>query len=314
MSIHKLDEADVLIVDGANLLWRSSYSNAGLGYQTEAGFQPTGGVFGFFESLLSVMKELPTDLDVFITWEGRRSRSSRRAVVPTYKKREPDEKRERLAKLVGVQASILRGCLRWTAFHQVSSPSWEGDDVMATIAESSKATGLNSLIYSSDADMLQCCDDSEGIGWVRQWKPTTKKGVNPIWTAQRIRDEWGFDPSLVADMKAIAGDPSDCYKGAPGIGDVWAKRIISEHGPLSGVIEAAAAGAVAGSTAKAATIIEHRGVIEDCLTIARVNRRCPVELTLGESNSAELRRAFARLRFHSINTAAKISRLTTQGE
>lgn len=314
-------ETDVLIVDGANTLWRACYANAGLGYQTEAGFQPTGGVYGFFESVISVLSKCDTESppDVWIVWEGARSRAVRRAVLPTYKRRAPDPKREKLAKLVGVQASILRSCLGFTSFSQATADGWEGDDAMATIAARCRLNGLNATIYSGDADLLQTLRDSASsdqppfdadLGWIAQYKPTTKEGVDPFWTAARIRSEWGFEPELVADVKAIGGDSSDGYKGVPGIGEVWARRIVAAHGGVEKIVRAAEAGEVAGSAKKAESILENREALEACYQIALVNESVPIDIVAGTADNAELKRIFARLRFHSINTPAKLKVLS----
>lgn len=310
----RLEDTDVLIIDGSNTLWRSSYANGGLGFQADHGFQPTGGVYGFFESVMSMLRRMPRDVDVWVAWEGQRSRSTRRAVVPTYKKRKPDEKREKLAQLVGVQASILRGCLAHTRFMQAVSPNWEGDDVMATIAHHAARRGLNAVIYSGDGDMLQCLRDREDIpfseqAWVAQYKPTTKNDADPWWTAERMRAEI-IEPGRWADVKAMAGDSSDCYPGAPGIGQVWAVRLVQEHGSMEGVIAAAEAGKLTESKARA--VLADVDALHAYLDIARVRTSVPLELTPGGCNPHELRDVFRRLRFNSLMSPPKINPLAQE--
>lgn len=302
----------VLVVDGSNLLWRACYANAGLGYQADHGFQPTGGVYGFFESVLAVLRTLEDEVDVWVAWEGARSRVHRRAVLPTYKRRPPDEKRERLAQLVGVQAKILRECLAHTGFYQVSCAEWEGDDAMATVACRASDGGDDVLVLSGDADLLQILRQRDcRVGEIAQHKPSNAKGdVDPYWNRERFLAEYGFEPHLLVEMKALAGDASDCYAGVPGIGEVWARRIVAQHGHGDAILEAAHEGAVAGSAAKASTILEHEAEFRTCYKVAEINRDArPLKITEGEPDEGELRRIFRGLRFNTLSSPAKIARL-----
>lgn len=307
-----LNEIDVIVVDGSNLLWRNSYANAGLGYRTDAGFQPTGGVYGFFESLFPILRLVPEDVDVWVCWEGQRSRMHRRAVVPGYKVREPDEKREKLAQLVSVQASILRATLKHTRFHQASSPEWEGDDVMGTIATKASLQGDNVMIMSGDGDLLQLLRSEEGHGEVIQYKPSSsKKEYDPVWTEARFVSETGVDPIRLIDVKALAGDSSDCYKGVPGIGEKWAQRIVAGHGPITRVIsDAQDTGKLCNSEAKARAVIDHTEDLMACLDVATIRTSVPVKLTTGDADKRSLKDAFRRLRFNTIASDSKVDALT----
>ena len=135
-------DANVILIDGRNTLWRSSYANNGLGFEGDDGWQPTGGVYGFLESCLTVAHRAK-DAQIVVAWEG--GKAARRAIVPTYKVRKPDPKREELMHLVMRQERILKGLLKFTGFDYVRSPEWEADDAMGAAA----AAGLARCIFSA---------------------------------------------------------------------------------------------------------------------------------------------------------------------
>jgi 5'-3' exonuclease len=305
MSDGTVKDADLILVDGRNTLWRASYANNGLGYDGDDGWQPTGGVYGFLESVLAVAHRAK-DAQIVVAWEG--GKAARRAVVPTYKVRKPDKKREDLAKLVMRQEAILKGLLSLTNFDSIRAPKWEADDAMGAAAAAGYRAGLRVAILSTDADMLQCLRfDLSRDAWVRQLKPT--KGVNEVWDYQRVLDEWGVRPDRVADVKALAGDTSDCYKGCPGIGQVWACKMIAEYGDIEGVITAANAGTVLGSEKKAEAIVANESYILDCYEVAVINTSARTIYTEGAPNRVALLDALTGLRFNTLRSAPQLSRM-----
>ena len=47
----------------------------------------------------------------------------------------------------------------------------------------------------------------------------------------------GVAPHQVVDLLALVGDASDNVPGAPGIGTVWARRLLNEIGPLEELLD-----------------------------------------------------------------------------
>ena len=307
------DIADLIIVDGRGVLWRSSYSNAKLGYAGPDGWQPTGGVYGFLESVLSLAYR-HEGASVYVAWEGFKSREVRRRELPSYKQRDDsDDDRARLAKLVIKQEAILKGVLKSTGWTQVQANGWEADDAIATIAEKGYREGLQSLVLSSDADLFQTLrePDVEYPGWVRVHKPNGKKGT--LWTEPRLSEEWGISPEQIPDVKALSGDASDNYKGIPGIGHKWACKIVKEYGDLFGVIEHAKKnGEICGSNKKAKDLLENEKYAISCLKVAIANASAKVKMRRGEASKKELRSILGRLRFNSLNNDRAIGRMLTR--
>lgn len=56
-----------------------------------------------------------------------------------------------------------------------------------------------------------------------------------IWNEERFIEEWRFEPKLLPDYKALAGDQSDDIPGIKGIGEKTAKILVSSFGAIDDV-------------------------------------------------------------------------------
>lgn len=295
--MREFDGANALIIDGRNLLWRMAFANSSLSVDTPDGEVFTGGIFGFLDVTLSILKRLPAECDVFVAWED--SKRHRVALLPDYKLRAPDPKWEKLAEKVNDSADWLKRILRVSGWCQVYAPEWEADDAMGTVSLALNEAGENVVILSNDRDIFQCLRENPRSGWTRQLVPT--KGVNVPWTVATLRDEWGVAPGDVALVKALSGDSSDCYKGVPGIGHKWACKIVQEYGSLDKIVEVARAdGKIANSKKKAEDLLENLDYVRACFEVATIQTRTKVKLSEGSSDQEEIEDLFNELRLRSI--------------
>lgn len=309
-----ISEADVILVDGMNALWRAIHAqSAGLGVKGAKGWQQTGGVYGFLEAVLSVAYKAPY-AQIFICWEG--SKANRRRVVEGYKVRvTKDKDKEQMEVLfiaIAKQKKLLSEILPHTSMIEAHSPKWEADDVMATLAASSRRRGLNAVIYSTDEDMFQCLFESDpepdnSEAWVRQFAKKKTDSVS-VWTAKRLLDEKGVHPWQVPHMKGLSGDSSDCYSGVPGVGEKTAAGWLGEHETIEEVILACHEGKVKGK--RAVDVIEHCDHALKCFGIAVTRQNVPVVMSSPKPDKDQLREALTELRMHSIAIPRVLKRLT----
>jgi DNA polymerase-1 len=115
-------------------------------------------------------------------------------------------------------------------------PGYEADDVIGAMSRLATAKKLQTLIVTSDKDMLQLVNKD-----VLVLNPT--KGDLLI-DEKKVEELMGVPPSKVADVMALMGDSIDNIPGArdpndkpapgerrkPGIGDVGAKQLIQQFG------------------------------------------------------------------------------------
>lgn len=55
------------------------------------------------------------------------------------------------------------------------------------------------------------------------------------YTPERFREEYGFEPPRIVDLKALMGDPSDNIPGVPGIGEKTAMELLRRWGSMEQV-------------------------------------------------------------------------------
>jgi DNA polymerase-1 len=109
----------------------------------------------------------------------------------------------------------------------VRAPSFEADDVIATLSARAERAGKMVAILSGDSDLLQLA--SLSVYCYQFGKPGVEaRFVNrPM---QWIREHYEI-PSAgqLAAYKALVGEPGDGLPGVPGIGPVKAKKLLHQY-------------------------------------------------------------------------------------
>jgi DNA polymerase-1 len=109
-----------------------------------------------------------------------------------------------------------------------------------------------------------------------------------LFDRENVFEKFGVWPEQMADYKALAGDSSDNFGGAPGIGKKTAQVILKKYGSVEG--------AYAGITAEAENFLDgakkgqkikdilslNKERILMCKKLAMLDRQAPIEFSLGE--------------------------------
>lgn len=196
------------------------------GLSTKEG-TPTGGVYGFAVMALEVIKRLKPDY-VCVAWDKPKTNIRRRlAMYPDYKagrKPAPPD--------FYVQIPILHELLRAFNWPLYEVDDFEADDIMATLAQKAKSKGIETVLVSSDMDMLQCIDDHTSYY-------VLKKGLSSIehYNPAEFEQKYGLKADQFVDLKSLKGDSSDNIPGVPGIGEKGAIDLLKTYGTLDGVYE-----------------------------------------------------------------------------
>lgn len=311
-----ISEADIIVVDGRNTFYRALHSSTGnLGLVSREGKKIyTGAIYGFFQSVLAVAKKAE-GADVFICWEG--SKQNRKDIVPEYKEnRKVDERLEELFRIAEPQLKRLKEILLFTAWEQVNSPKWEADDVIATIARRSLEEGQNVLILSNDGDLHQCLRESNVENpdksklWCRQYA-VKKSDPFSVYTEKRLLDDLGIRPDQVSQMKGLAGDSSDGYKGAPGVGQKTAAKWLKKFESIEGIFEAIQEGELSSKAALSA--YEFSDYVVACEKIAVTQPAVRLKFESPTPNQRKLTRELQFLKMHSLCIQEELDALLCVG-
>ncbi|MBR4485792.1 5'-3' exonuclease [bacterium] len=118
----------------------------------------------------------------------------------------------------------LRHVFELFGFVLLAKPGYEADDLIGSFSNEASKLDIYSTIYTSDKDLLQLINNKTSVDLF-------KKGISDVMKydeANFIKD-YGFNPNLIPDYKALAGDNSDNYHGVDGIGPKTAKELLQTY-------------------------------------------------------------------------------------
>ena len=106
---------------------------------------------------------------------------------------------------------------------------YEADDLIGTISRKCQAAGWDCVIVTGDKDSLQLVTDRTRVKLVStRMGQTTTKDMTP----ETFREQYGFDPIHMIDLKALMGDTSDNIPGVPGVGEKTAMALVQQYGDI----------------------------------------------------------------------------------
>jgi DNA polymerase-1 len=212
----------LLIVDGNGLMHRAYHALPP--FKTAKGI-PTQVVYGFFSILYKSIADFqPTHVLVCFDTPG-----------PTFRNalhKEYQSQRPKIADDFIQQIPMVKASLDAAQIVHVELDGYEGDDVIGTAAKLAETNGFTVLILTGDKDMMQLVNDH-----ISTVTPDIGFSKTKVYTAAAVVEKMGVPPNKIIDYKALAGDPSDNYKGADGIGPKTAQKLLAEFGTLEGILD-----------------------------------------------------------------------------
>ncbi len=211
----------LLIVDGNGLMHRAYHALPP--FKTAKGV-PTQVVYGFFSILYKSIADFqPTHVLVCFDTPARTFRNELH--------KEYQSQRPKTADDFIIQIPMVKTALDAAKIVHIELDGYEGDDVIGTAATKAEKQGFSILILSGDKDMMQLVNDH-----VSTVTPDIGFSTTKVYTAAAVIEKMGIPPNKIVDYKALAGDPSDNYKGAGGIGPKTAQKLLKEFGSLEGIL------------------------------------------------------------------------------
>ena len=133
---------------------------------------------------------------------------------------------------LAMQMPVMKEVLKAMNIPIYACQGWEADDVIGTVGRICSNNGWECVIVTGDRDSLQLIDENVHVKLV-----ITKGGQTTatLYTEEKFREEYGFEPKKLIDLKALMGDSSDNIPGVKGIGEKTAKGLMEKFGSLDGV-------------------------------------------------------------------------------
>ena len=244
--------------------------------------------------LLTLMKDHEPD-GVIVVFD-RKEKTFRHEAAPEYK-----AQREAQPDILYQQMDIIKEMLGVMGIAAIDAAGFEGDDLIATIAEKAEQAGEDLLIVTGDRDTYQLVRDPH----IRVLY--NKRGVSDyaLYDEAGILERTGVTPAQYSQYAALRGDPSDNLDGVPGVGEKTAAKLMVKYHDIVSVFDAAE-----DQTPKLKQgLIESRERVLRNAQLMVLRRDAPVAIDITQTaprpRMDELKTMFETLEFKSMFVRAK---------
>ena len=220
MSDHGSERDQLVLIDGSGYIFRAFHA---LPPMTRADGTPVNAVFGFTGMVMKLVDDLAPS-HVAVVFDSARQ-TFRNDIYADYKANRTEPPEELVP-----QFALVRTATEALSLPQLEAPGFEADDLIATYAGIAEAAGLETVIVSSDKDLMQLVR-----GGVTMLDPMKQRRI----AAPEVEERFGVSPDKVVDVQALAGDSTDNVPGVPGIGVKTAAELINIYGDLDTLLERA---------------------------------------------------------------------------
>lgn len=209
----------LMILDGNSIVNRAFY---GVRPLTAPDGTPTNAIFGFLSIFQRIYDEVKPDA-VAVSFDLK---------APTFRHRACDAykaTRKPMPEELAAQIPILKETLDAMGIRRYELEGYEADDILGTAARICEEKGWECSVVTGDKDSLQLISDKTTVCNVKTARGQTE---TIMYTPARFFEEYGFEPKLMVDLKALMGDSSDNILGVPGVGEKTALDLIRRFGSI----------------------------------------------------------------------------------
>jgi DNA polymerase-1 len=213
------DRQRLVVIDGSNSIYRAFFAIPNLRAPDGS---PTNAAYGFVTMLAKVLREeAPTHVAVA---SDPRGGGFRREIYPEYK-----AGRDKQPEDLTAQLPLIQELCAAFGVPMLLAPDFEADDVIASLVANAPEGG-EVCIVSTDKDLMQLVRPG-----VELLDSTKGRRIDEA----AVEERFGVPPSMLLDVRALVGDPSDNIPGVKGIGEKGAAKLIREFGSLDALLASA---------------------------------------------------------------------------
>ncbi|MCL2347306.1 MAG: DNA polymerase I [Planctomycetaceae bacterium] len=183
--------------------------------------EPVGAIFGFVRDLLTLYfdHKVPSLFCAF----DLPGPTFRHEIDVSYK-----ANRKEMPEPLSQQIQMLQPVLETFGIPVLGVPSFEADDLMATMAAKAEASGRNCVLVTADKDCRQLITGHVSLFHLRKQQ---------FYKADDLMSDWGIRPDQVVDFQSMVGDSSDNVPGIPLIGPKLATQLLQKYGTLENILD-----------------------------------------------------------------------------
>jgi DNA polymerase-1 len=193
----------LVLVDGSSYLYRAYHAMPDLrAIPGDPASPATGAIRGMVNMMQALRKDVQADYAVCVfDASGPTFRDEMYTEYKATRSPMPDDLRS--------QIEPIHEVVQLLGWKVVAVPGVEADDVIATLAQTAAAQGINVIVSSGDKDLSQLVDEHVTIIDTMNGKKRDVAGVTA---------EFGVPPALMIDYQALVGDTVDNVPGVTKVG------------------------------------------------------------------------------------------------
>ncbi len=208
----------LILIDGSAYIFRAYYA---LPPMTKKDGTPVNAVFGFTNMLVKLIEDYHDD-KIIVVFDAARE-NFRNKIYKNYKANRGETPEDLIP-----QFQLIRDCVDAFNLTQLEINGYEADDIIASYVKIASKENINSLIVSSDKDLMQLVKPN-----IHMLDPMKNKLIKE----KEVFDKFGVSPDKVIYIQALTGDKIDNIPGAPGIGPKTALDLINQFGDIENLIK-----------------------------------------------------------------------------
>ena len=208
----------LILVDGSGYIFRAFYA---LPPMSREDGTPVNAVFGFTSMLLKLSEDMEGE-NILVVFDAART-TFRNAIYKEYKANRSEPPEELVP-----QFDLIKKATTAIGLKSLEVENYEADDIIATYVKIARKENIETLVISSDKDLMQLIQDGVSL-----YDPMKNIKIGP----EAVLEKFGVLPDKVIDVQALAGDSSDNVPGVPGIGVKTASQLINEYGSLEKLLD-----------------------------------------------------------------------------
>jgi DNA polymerase I len=244
--------------------------------------EPTGALYGLSTMLIKIIEDLKPDY--IVACYDLKGPTYRHEIYKEYK-----AGRQKTDDDLIMQIHKSQDVFKALNIPIYSKEGFEADDIIGTIVEQTKKSGLEVIIASGDMDTMQLISGAD----VKVY--TLKKGIKDtiMYDEEAVKERFGFGPELIPDYKGLRGDPSDNIPGIKGIGEKSGTALITAFGTIENMYKELEAGhearfTEAGMTPRLIQLLkDNKEEAEFSKMLATIRRDAPISFVLPERSFKE---------------------------